>query len=70
VLPISLLCLSAALIPIQSTKKQQATVSFFFQVILPTKRSDVAHQTSDLLEFEHDHIPLFLVLLYFVLTSR
>jgi hypothetical protein len=36
---------------------------FLFQVIFPAKRSDVVHQTSDLLEFDHDHIPHFLVLL-------
>jgi len=40
---------------------------FLFQVIFLAKRSDVVHHVGDLLDFDHDYIPLFLVLLYFLL---
>jgi hypothetical protein len=49
--------------PLQARRK-----IFLFQIIFLAKRSDIVHQVSDLLEFNHDHIPLFLVLLYFLLT--
>ncbi len=42
---------------------------FLFQVVILATRSDIIHQASDLLEFDHDHIPLFLVLLYFLLVA-
>lgn len=41
---------------------------FLFQVMFLAKRSDGVHYVSDLLKFDHDYIPLFLVLLYFLLT--